>query len=300
VSGIATLRGHSLDAARRALTAAFRDHGIESPELDARLLIGHALGLDLTGLIVAAARTLNAEDARSIEVMAERRLAGEPVARILGHKEFWGLTFELSPATLVPRPDTETLVEVALKFTRDANMAAKMAERPIRIADIGTGTGAILLALLSELPQARGIGTDISHDALATATRNAERLGLLDRADFVESDYASALDDPFDLIVSNPPYIRSRDIDGLPLDVRAHDPHLALDGGDDGLEAYRAIAPQAARLLRPDAALVVEIGQGQADEVIRIFAAAGLIPDGAPKVDLAGIGRVILARKPAI
>jgi release factor glutamine methyltransferase len=243
---------------------------------------------------------LNAEDARSIEVMAERRLAGEPVARILGHKEFWGLTFELSPATLVPRPDTETLVEVALKFTRDANMAAKMAERPIRIADIGTGTGAILLALLSELPQARGIGTDISHDALATATRNAERLGLLDRADFVESDYASALDDPFDLIVSNPPYIRSRDIDGLPLDVRAYDPHLALDGGDDGLEAYRAIAPQAARLLRPDAALVVEIGQGQADEVIRIFAAAGLMPDGAPKVDLAGIGRVILARKPAV
>jgi release factor glutamine methyltransferase len=109
-----------------------------------------------------------------------------------------------------------------------------------------------------------------------------------------------ALDDPFDLIVSNPPYIRSRDIDGLPLDVRAYDPHLALDGGDDGLEAYRAIAPQAARLLRPDAALVVEIGQGQADEVIRIFAAAGLIPDGAPKVDLAGIGRVILARKPAV
>jgi release factor glutamine methyltransferase len=296
VSGIGALRGHSLDAARRALASAFRDHGVESPELDARLLIGHALGLDLTGLIVAAARTLSAEEARTIEAMAERRLAGEPVARIVGHKEFWGLSFELSAATLVPRPDTETLVEAALEFTRDAEMA----ERPIRIADIGTGTGAILLALLSELPQARGIGTDISRDALTVATHNAERLKLLDRADFVESDYASALDGQFDLIVSNPPYIRSRDIESLALDVRVHDPHLALDGGDDGFDAYRAIAPQAARLLRPDAALIVEIGQGQADDVIRIFAAAGLIPDCAPKADLAGIGRVILARKPAV
>jgi release factor glutamine methyltransferase len=196
----------------------------------------------------------------------------------------------------VPRPDTETVVQAALAFVRDAGMT----EKPIRIADIGTGTGAILLALLSELPQASGIGADISREALATAERNAGRLALAGRATFVESDYATALDKPFDLIVSNPPYIRSRDIENLALDVRAHDPHLALDGGDDGLDAYRAIAPQAARLLRPDAALIVEIGQGQGTDVIRIFAAAGLIPDRTPKADLAGIGRVILARKPAI
>lgn len=296
MSGVPALRGHSVDGVRRTLTAAFNTRAIDSPELDARLLIGDALSLDLTGLIVAAARTLTAEEASAIEAMAQRRLAGEPVARILGHKEFWGLSFELSPATLVPRPDTETVVQTALAFARDADMA----DKPIRIADIGTGTGAILLALLFELPQATGIGTDISRDALATAERNAGQLGFAGRATFVESNYAAALDEPFDLIVSNPPYIRSQDIEGLALDVRAHDPHLALDGGDDGLDAYRAIAPQAARLLHPDAALIVEIGQGQGTDVIRIFAAAGLIPDRVPKADLAGIARVILARKPAI
>jgi len=296
VSSIPTLRGHSLDGTRRALAAVFKANGIDSPELDARLLIGHALGLDLTGLIVAAARTLSAEEAVTIEAMAQRRVAGEPVARILGHKEFWGLSFDLSPATLVPRPDTETVVQTALAFLRDEGMT----DRPIRIADIGTGTGAILLALLSELPQAIGIGTDISREALATAESNAEHLDLISRAAFIESDYASELDGAFDMIVSNPPYIRSQDIDGLPLDVRAHDPHLALDGGDDGLDAYRAIAPQAASLLRPKAALILEIGQGQGADVSRILADAGLTPEGAPRADLAGIGRVVLARKPAI
>ncbi len=294
MSTLPALHGHSVDSARRALAATFKAHGLDSPELDARLLIGNALDLDLTGLIVAAARTLTAAEAATIEAKAQRRLAGEPVARILGYKEFWGLSFELSPATLVPRPDTETVVQTALAFVRDANMT----ERPIRIADIGTGTGAILLALLSELPLATGIGTDISRDALATAERNAGRLALAPRAAFVESNYAAALDEPFDLIISNPPYIRSQDIEHLALDVRAHDPHVALDGGDDGLEAYRAIAPQAVRLLRPGAALIVEIGQGQDADVARIFSAAGLVPDGGPRVDLAGIGRVILARKP--
>lgn len=296
MSPIPTLRGHSLDGTRRALTAAFKAHGIDSPELDARLLIGHALGLDLTGLIVAAARTLSAEEATMIDAMVQRRMAGEPIARILGHKEFWGLSFDLSPATLVPRPDTETVVQTALAFVRDAGMT----EKPIRIADIGTGTGAILLALLSELPQAIGIGTDISPEALATAESNAEHLDLIDRAAFIESNYASELDGVFDLIVSNPPYIRSQDIGGLPLDVRAHDPHLALDGGDDGLDAYRAIAPQAANLLRPEAALILEIGQDQGADVSRILVEAGLAPEDAPRADLAGIGRVILARKPPI
>ena len=296
MSSIPTLRAHSLDGARRVLTAVFKARGIDSPELDARLLIGDALGLDLTGLIVGGARTLSAEEATTIEAMVQRRMSGEPVARILGHKEFWGLSFNVSPATLVPRPDTETVVQTALAFLRDAGVT----EKRIRIADIGTGTGAILLALLSELPEAIGIGTDISREALATAEANAEHLDLISRAAFVESNYASELDGAFDLIVSNPPYIRSRDIDGLPLDVRAHDPHLALDGGDDGLDAYRTIAPQAANLLHPEAALILEIGEGQGPDISGILAEAGLVPEDEPKADLAGIGRVILARKPVV
>lgn len=294
MSGVPALGGASVDVARRALTAALKARGIDNPELDARLLLGAALDLDLTGLITAASRTLTAEQAQRIEGWLARRMAGEPVARILGHKEFWSLSFELSPATLVPRPDTETAVQAALDILRDSGLS----EKPIRIADLGTGTGAILLALLSELPRATGLGTDISPEALATAARNAQRLGLSDRATFVESDYAAALTGPFDLIISNPPYIRSRDIDGLPLDVRAHDPHLALDGGDDGLRAYRTIAPQAVILLRPDAVLILEFGQGQAAEVARILTVAGLTPMGSPRTDLAGIQRVTAARKP--
>src|SRR5205085_9920640 len=151
--------------------------------------------------------------------LARRRLAGEPVARILGQKEFWGLPLALSPATLVPRPDTETVVELALQMLREGS-----ASRQPRIADLGTGTGAILLALLSELPEATGIGTDISDEALETATANAARLGLAPRASFIGCDYASALSGSYDLIVSNPPYIRSSDIAGLAVEVREHDP----------------------------------------------------------------------------
>jgi release factor glutamine methyltransferase len=295
VSAVPALSGVTVDAARRALATAFKAHDIDNPELDARLLLGAALDLDLTGLITAASRALTAEPALRIDEWITRRVAGEPVARILGHKEFWSLSFELSPATLVPRPDTETAVQTALDILRDSGLSGE----PIRIADIGTGTGAILLALLSELPKATGLGTDISREALETATRNAQRLGLADRAGFVESDYAAALTGPFDLMISNPPYIRSRDIEGLPLDVRAHDPHLALDGGDDGLEAYRVIAPQAAALLYPNAALVLEIGQGQTGDVAQILMSAGLTLHGPPRTDLGGIQRVIAARKTA-
>src|SRR5262249_1263484 len=154
---------------------------------------------------------------------AERRLKGEPVARILGHKEFWGLPLKLSAATLVPRPDTETVVELALDIIRES-------KRPLRIADIGTGTGAILLALLSELPHAFGVGTHIRLDGLTTARRNAVDLKLASRAAFVATDYAAALSGPFDLMVSNPPYIRSADIAGLAVEVRNFDPTFALDG----------------------------------------------------------------------
>ena len=282
----------TVEAARRTLAARFQSANIDSADLDARLLIGHALDLDLTGIITAANRALTADESTQLDALASRRLAGEPVARILGHKEFWGLQLALSPAALVPRPDTETVVELALQMLREGS-----ASRPPRIADLGTGTGAILLALLSELPEARGIGTDISDEALETATANAARLGLAPRASFIRCDYASALTGPYGLIVSNPPYIRSGDIAGLAVEVREHDPLAALDGGPDGLDAYRALIPQAARILAPGAALVVEAGQGQAAQIEALMTAAGLVPHGAPRADLAGISRAVGARK---
>ena len=287
------MNGQTVDTARRALTARFRSASIESAELDARMLVGAALGLDLTGMISAAARLLTSDESLRLEAFARRRLGGEPVARILGTREFWGLPLKLSAATLVPRPDTETVVELALEVLR----ALPAPDRALRIADIGTGSGAILLALLSELPDAVGVGTDISVAALETARDNAVHLGLADRADFIACDYAAALSGPFDLVVSNPPYIRSADIAGLATEVRNFDPPRALDGGTDGLDAYRALSPQAARLLAPQGALVVEIGQGQHDDVRAMMTAAGLAPEGAAKADLAGIRRAVAGRK---
>ncbi len=285
----------TVETARRALTLQFRSAGIDSAELDARLLTGHALGLDLTGLITAAQRQLTHGESARLDGYARRRLAGEPVARIVGEKEFWGLPLQLAPATLVPRPDTETVVELALELLR----AGGELDRPLRIADLGTGTGAILLALLSELPAATGTGTDISVAALQTAAANAARAGLSDRATFIACDYASGLSGPFDLIVSNPPYIRSADIGGLAVEVRDHDPRAALDGGADGLDAYRALVPQAARLLAPGGALVVEAGEGQSGQIEALMVAAGLTPAPAPKADLAGIPRAVAGHKTA-
>jgi release factor glutamine methyltransferase len=285
----------TVEAARRALAVRLKIAAIESADLDARLLTGHALGLDLTGLILAAQRQLTPGESARIEEFARRRLAGEPVARILGEKEFWGLPLQLSSATLVPRPDTETVVELALELLR----AGGNLDRPLRIADLGTGSGAILLALLSELPAAQGFGTDISEGALQTAGANAARAGLSDRATFVACDYASGLTGPFDLIVSNPPYIRSADIAGLATEVRNHDPLAALDGGADGLDAYRVLIPQAAGLLAPRAALVVEAGEGQSAQIKALMTAAGLMPVIAPKADLAGLPRAVAGHKMA-
>jgi release factor glutamine methyltransferase len=284
--------GQTIEAARRALATRLQSAGIDSGELDARLLAGHAINLDLTGMIAAANRMLTAEESGRLEAVASRRLAGEPVARIVGEKEFWGLRFILSPATLIPRPDTETVVELALEMLHE-----RPAGKPISIADLGTGTGAILLALLSELPDATGIGTDISLEALETATANAVHLGLAGRANFIRCDYASDLTGPFDLIVSNPPYIATGDIAGLAVEVRDHDPKAALDGGPDGLDAYRALIPQAASILSAGAALVVESGQGQASQIEALMTAAGLVPRRAPKADLAGIPRAVGASK---
>lgn len=287
--------GLTIEAARRALAAQLRVAGIESPDLDARLLIGAALGLDHTGLATQVSHLITGDEETTIVSFAQRRRTHEPVARILGHKEFWGLDLRLSDATLVPRPDTETIVAAALEvFAGDASTT-----KALRIADIGTGSGAILLALLSELADATGVGTDISMAALATAELNATRLGLAGRASFVQCDYTAALSGPFDLIVSNPPYIRSADIASLDRDVREHDPHLALDGGADGLDAYRAIAPGAAALLAPDGVLIFEVGHDQSAQVSALMRAAGLTLSSPPKTDLSGIHRAVMGRKTA-
>jgi release factor glutamine methyltransferase len=284
----------SIEAARRELARQFRSAQLDSPDLDARLLVGAATQLDLTGMTVAAQRALGGDESHRLGSLAQRRLQHEPVARILGEKEFWGLRLTLSAETLVPRADTETVVEAALELVRAAGEPAE----PLRIADIGTGSGAILLALLKELPDARGIGTDISGGALRTAQANAERLGFADRAIFVECDYCEKLAGPFDLIVSNPPYIVRGDIAGLAREVRDYDPRRALDGGSDGLVAYRAIARDIAGLLEPGGAFALEVGKGQADDVAELIRLTGLHTIRPHRCDLGGIPRVVWGRKP--
>ena len=283
---------HSVAQARRVLAGQFRQAGLDTPELDARLLTGHALELDQTGLAVAPGRRLTDAQARVLAALAARRLAGEPVARIVGIKEFWGLPFTIADATLVPRPETETVVEAALEaLHRDGPRA-----RALRIADLGTGSGALLIALLSELPNATGVGTDLSREALAVARANAARNAVLARAQFVACDYGAALRGGFDLVVCNPPYVRSGDIAALAAEVR-HDPRRALDGGADGLDGYRALASQARTLLAPHGHLVVELGVGQEAAVAGLFRHGQLMPSPA-RADLAGIPRALHARMP--
>jgi release factor glutamine methyltransferase len=270
--------------ARRALAEAFRKAGLDSPELDARLLVGHALGLDHTRLAASPDRALSAADESVIDALKQRRLAHEPIAHILGTKEFWGLTLRVTPATLVPRPETETIVETALAAIDESGPRT----RALRVADLGTGTGALLLALLSELPNAFGIGTDMCVAALAVARNNAEQLGLASRARFVRCDFGAALAGGFD-----PPYIPSGDIAALSPEVQ-RDPRTALDGGADGLVCYRAIAADAKRLVAPTGNLVVELGIGQEPALADLVKKAGLFPLLA-KPDLSGIPRALRA-----
>jgi release factor glutamine methyltransferase len=280
--------GMTIAAARRVLTQALRDVGLDSADLDARLLVGQALGLGHAALASNGQRQLTDADVSAVAALAKRRLAHEPVARIIGRKEFWGLDFAVTNATLVPRPDTETVVEAALAAIPDRSL-------PLRIADFGTGTGALLLALLSELPNASGVGTDLSAAALAVARDNALHLGLASRADFVACDYGAALSGPFDLVVCNPPYIASGDIAGLDAEVRDYDPRLALDGGPSGLDGYRAVVADASRILSPQGVLVVELGAGQASSVAALMRGGGIVADG-PKPDLSGHFRALLGR----
>jgi len=280
----------TITAARRALADQLRQAGIDSAETDARLLIAHALGIDRAELIANGERALNGDESKAIDALSERRLKREPVARIFGRKEFWSLSLQVGPAVLVPRPETETVIEAALDaVVRDARQLERL-----RILDIGTGSGALLLALLSELPNAVGIGSDISAAALDVARANAERSDLAGRATFVACDIAAGLQGSFDLIISNPPYVARGDIASLAPEVRDYDPALALDGGADGLNGYRAIAADARRLLAPDGKLIVELGAGQEPAVRALFTNAGLTV-AAARDDLAGIPRALSA-----
>lgn len=278
-------------AARRLVAERLRAAGIETPELDARVLIAHALGSDHAGLAAAAGRSLDATEWEAMTRLTERRLRHEPVARIVGVKEFWSLGLRVDSTTLVPRPETETLVEAALAEIESVGDRT----RPLRIADLGTGSGALLLALLSELPNAFGVGTDTSFGALQLARRNARHLRL-GRAAFVVCDFGAALGGTFDLVVANPPYIASDEIATLAPEVRDYDPRVALDGGPDGLDCYRAIAATIPALLKPAGALVVELGAGQAATVGALFSQAGLAP-ASRRTDLAGALRALIARR---
>jgi release factor glutamine methyltransferase len=267
--------------------------GIESAEADARLLIAHALDVERATVMTHGNRELSADDIKAIDALAIRRLRHEPVARIVDHKEFWSLLLAINDAVLVPRPETETVVELAL----DMMIGDALRMEKVRVLDIGTGTGALLLALLSELREAYGTGTDISPEALAVARVNAERHGLAARCAFVCCDIAAGLAGPFDLIVSNPPYVVHDEIATLAADVRDYDPSLALDGGADGLMFYRDIAQSAAGLLRPEGQIVVELGIGQEEHVRTLFTKAGLEVIAA-RDDLAGIPRALAAKAP--
>ena len=276
--------------ALRRVTNAFAANGIEAAS-DARFLTLYTLGLRATDLALRGETPVGPEGAARLAAAVERRLAGEPVARILGAWEFWGLPFALSPATLVPRPDTETLVEAAL---------ALFPQRDQRFIflDLGTGSGCILVALLTERPNAFGIGLDRSYEALLTARANAAANGVADRAGFVHGDWCAPLRGPCALIVSNPPYIAHQSLAGLADEVRLHDPPAALDGGRDGLSAYRAILGRigprdgSPGLLASDGVLLFEVGHDQAEAVAELGRAAGLRHVSTTR-DLAGHARVV-------
>jgi release factor glutamine methyltransferase len=281
----------TVGAAAAAAAAELAQAGIEGASREARLLLAHALGAEAGGVLMARDRELSAAEGAAFAALVARRAAREPLSHITGRREFWSLEFGVGPAVLDPRPDSEALVEAALGC-----IAARAA--PLRLLDLGTGSGCLLLALLSELPNARGVGVDRSAAALAVARANAAALGLAARAAFVQGDWATALSGAFDLIVCNPPYIATAAIGALMPEVARHEPRLALDGGADGLDAYRRLAPDIARLLAVGGIALVEVGLGQGDAAAAIFAAAGL-SDHARRRDLAGRERALLLGRAA-
>lgn len=274
--------------ARQKLASA----GVGDPLLDARTLIGEVIGFSLTDFVTKPDRDLTPEEAARIAAMLERRAAGEPVHRILGHREFYGMDFLLSKETLEPRPDTEILVDTLLPHLQQMVRSNGSA----RVLDLGIGTGAICLALLKESAGTTGIGSDISTDALETAAKNAERIGVGERFETVRSDWFENISGSFDIIVSNPPYIRSDVVATLDREVRYHDPLAALDGGQDGLAPYRHIAADAARFLVENGIVGVEIGFDQRLDVSAIFASHGFVLLEAVK-DYGGNDRVLTFRR---
>jgi release factor glutamine methyltransferase len=261
---------------------------------EARLLLARAAGLSIEQLVARGGEAAPEPVVATLRALTARRVRREPMAYILGEREFWGLPFKVSPAVLVPRPDSETVIEAVLSLMPDRT-------RPWRMLDLGVGSGCLLLTLLREYAAATGVGLDISDAALAVARSNAEALGVADRARFILGDWRipgweRGLDGPFDLVVSNPPYIEASAIDGLMPEVGRFEPREALDGGPDGLGAYHRIAAAAQALIVPGGRLLVEAGEGQAPEITRLFRVAGLTV-GSPWRDLAGIERVVPAEQ---
>ena len=275
----------TLVSAWKAAQGELKAARIDSPAIDARLLLEAASGASRLDILTDPHRLLTADQQATLAGYLERRLRREPVSRILGRKGFWKIMLNVTPDVLSPRPDTETILDVAMLAFEPAQAFSGI--------DLGTGSGAILLAVLSERPGAHGVGTDISSEALAVARENAANLGLEGRATFLRTEWAAGFGDAsFDLVVSNPPYIPSGDIPGLDPEVRDHDPVLALDGGPDGLQAYRDLAPEIARILKPGGIFAVEIGWDQGPQVKALFEAAGF-PDVRVIKDLGDRHRVV-------
>lgn len=262
--------------------------GFDEPRRRARRLVAAALDLSPTEVFAHPERPVSEQEAGRVGDILRRTLAHEPLSRVLGTREFWGLEFRLTADTLDPRPETETVVEAVLARVKDRRL-------PYRILDLGAGSGCLMLALLSELPEATGVGVDRAAGAAIAARKNAVTLGLVERTGFVVGDWAAAIAGRFDIVVANPPYIATAAIAGLAPEVRDFDPHLALDGGADGLDGYRAIAAALPRLLAAGGLFAAELGAGQAAAVAAILEGAGLAVEGVEN-DLAGIARCILAR----
>ena len=285
--------GPTYDALLRDAAVALTAAGIDNVRFEARLLLGHAAGLGVEQLVARGSDPVPAGVASAMRELTGRRVRREPMAYILGEREFWGLPFKVTPAVLVPRPDSETLIEAALDLLPER-------ERPLRILDLGVGSGCLLLTLLREYPKATGVGVDASPEALAIAGENAGMLGVASRARLMVDDWRQAgwtdrLGGPFDLLVSNPPYIETSTIAALMPEVANHEPRLALDGGPDGLEAYRIIAAAAPTLITAGGWALVEGGEGQAIDISGIFASVGMSPL-APRKDLAGVERVVASQ----
>ncbi|MDX2202116.1 MAG: peptide chain release factor N(5)-glutamine methyltransferase [Hyphomicrobiaceae bacterium] len=285
--------GESIARAQHRIARALAAGGIAEPAGEARRLVAAALGLTGAQMLSRSAEPVGAECEEQLAAFLQRRLRHEPLSRIVGTREFYGRAFKVTPATLDPRPETETIIEAACALLADARQS------PLRLLDIGTGTGAIVLTLLAEFPRATGVATDVSAAALAVALENAQALGLAERVSLVETDLAEGLEGPFDIVVSNPPYVASGDIEGLAREVKDFDPRLALDGGDDGLAVYRRLA-QALPALAPQGTILLEVGFNQAEAVIGIlesaFVRAGTAADTRTFLDVAGIRRVVAAR----